>query len=424
MSVRTLEVRLGDVLAGHLTHYPDEKTIFVVDQGYLEYGPSRPVLSLSMARPGDEDATQRLLQDERSKSALIKAPPYFSNLLPEGGMRARIAAELKVHEDREFDLLAALGNDLPGAVVLRRADTPEHMNHRRVNIAQAQTEKAFPPELKASLAGMQLKFSMLRQGDHFTFIRAGEQGHYILKPPSNVFEALPMVEVATMAAAKAAGIETPDVMLVDPAQVEGVSNMHNYRQGEPFYAIRRFDRLDDGRRRHSEDFAQVFNLRTSEKYRHANYEQIARTLLMYAGGLDDVTEMSRRLMLNILLGNGDAHVKNWSLLYEDPRRPRLAPAYDLVSTIVYTDKDNSVALNMGGIKRFQEIGLDTFNVFLQRTGVTDQYRDAVMHAVVETGKGVLERWERVFQEFRVPALLIEKIHKHMAELRLLRDLSR
>jgi serine/threonine-protein kinase HipA len=48
-------------------------------------------------------------------------------------------------------------------------------------------------------------------------------------------------------------------------------------------------------------------------------------LLLYAGGLDDVREMSRRLVLNVLIGNGDAHVKNWSLLYEDPRRPRLPP---------------------------------------------------------------------------------------------------
>ena len=420
MSARTLEVRLGEVLVGHLTHYPDEKTFFVVDRGYLEYGPNRPVLSLSMTRPGDEDTTQQLLQDERQKSALVKAPPYFSNLLPEGGMRARIAAELKVHEDREFDLLAALGSDLPGAVVLKRADTPEHLNHRRIDVA---IDTPFPPELKASLAGMQVKFSMLRQGEHFTFGGSGEQGHYILKPPSNVFEALPLVEAATMAVAKAAGIETPDVRLVDPAQVEGISNMHSYRQGEPFYAIRRFDRLDDGLRRHSEDFAQVFNLRINEKYGHANYEQIARTLLMYAGGLDDVTEMSRRLILNVLLGNGDAHIKNWSLLYEDPRRPRLAPAYDLVSTIVYTDKDDSTALNMNGIKRFRDIGLETFEAFLKRTGVTDQYRDAVMHSVTKIGKSVLEQWEEIFQEFRVPPPFIEKIHRHLAELRLLKDLK-
>ena len=115
MSVRTLEVKLNGILVGHLTHYPDERTLFVVDQRYVELGPTRPILSLSMARPGDEDGTRQLLQDERFKSSSVKAPPYFSNLLPEGGLRRRVAAELKIHEDREFDMLLAWAGICRGA---------------------------------------------------------------------------------------------------------------------------------------------------------------------------------------------------------------------------------------------------------------------------------------------------------------------
>jgi hypothetical protein len=72
---------------------------------------------------------------------------------------------------------------------------------------------------------------------------------------------------------------------------------------------------------------------------------IALTLLRYAGGLPDVKEMLRRLALNVLLGNGDAHIKNWSLLYENPARPRLSPAYDLVPTVAYA-ADETMALGM------------------------------------------------------------------------------
>ncbi len=104
-----LEVCLNDLLVGYLTHYPDAKTIFVVDEGYVEYGAQRPILSLSLARPHDEATTRALLLDDRNKSSFVKVPPFFSNLLPEGGLRKSIAQRLKIHEDREFFLFSALG---------------------------------------------------------------------------------------------------------------------------------------------------------------------------------------------------------------------------------------------------------------------------------------------------------------------------
>lgn len=419
-AVRTLAVRVNDVLVGHLTHYPDDKTIFVVDQGYLNHGSRRPVLSLSLARPGDEDATQRLLADERHKSAFVKAPPFFSNLLPEGGLRRRIAAELKVHEDREFDLLQALGRDLPGAVVLTPVDTPDHMKQRRG--AAFAALPAVPPELKSSLGGMQMKFSMLRRGERFTFPAGDDLGDFIVKPPSIDFEALPQVEAAAMETARAAGIEVPEVLLVAAAHIDGLENLAGMRRDEPFYAIRRFDRGDAGRR-HIEDFAQVFNLRPSQKYGHANYEQIARTLLRYAGGLDDVREMALRLMFNVLMGNGDAHVKNWSLLYDDPLRPRLSPAYDLVPTVAYASADSGTALNFDGGKRFHDVSLAAFDRFLQRVGLLDQVRASVMASTIATGRSVIAQWPDQFARYAVPPHLIARLRDHQAALPLARELQ-
>jgi len=421
IAVRTLEARLNGVLVGHLTHYPDEKTVFVVDQGYIDYGFGRPVMSLSMARPGDEDATQALLLDDRNKSSLVKAPPFFSNLLPEGGLRARIAAELKVHEDREFDLLMALGRDLPGAIVLTSAETPEHMKHRRgIGLEPLPT---VPPKLKFSLGGMQLKFSMLRQGQRYTLPGGDTLGNYIVKPPSNDFVALPMVEAATMAVARLAGLNVPEVLLVWPEQIDGLPNMSGFRPNEPFYAIKRFDRPDDGGRRHVEDFAQVFNLRTNQKYRHANYEQIGRTLLLYAGGLEDLREMARRLVLNVLMGNSDAHVKNWSLLYDTPVRPRLSPAYDLVSTVAYTQNDTSIALNMGETRAFASITLKTFDVFLRRVGVLDRVRQDLMQTVMATGRVILSVWEAEFSKAGVPNQMASRLAAHQKNLPLADELE-
>jgi serine/threonine-protein kinase HipA len=419
-TISSLEVRLNDLLVGYFTHYPDEKTVFVIDEGYIEYGEQRPILSLSLARPNDEESTRALLSDDRHKSASVKAPPFFSNLLPEGGLRRSIAQRLKVHEDREFLLLSALGEDLPGAVILTPVDTPDHLKRRRGGAVAPTAEDL--QELKFSLGGMQMKFSMLRQGERFTLAGGKKLGNYIVKPPSNDFEALPMVEAATMETARAAGMDVPEIQLLTSAKIQGLPNMAGFRQGEPFYAIRRFDRPDGGRI-HVEDFAQVFNLRTHQKYGRVNYDMIGRTLLVYAGGLFDLKEMARRLVLNVLMGNGDAHIKNWALIYDNPLRPRLAPAYDLVSTVAYTAHDTSVALNMGGVKLFKVITLDTFADLFRRIGIVDQVLEEVMEEVKVTGRRVLDVWRNQFQATGVPEHLLQKIDGHQAELPLAKTLN-
>lgn len=416
--ISTLAVKLDDVLVGYLTHYPDEKTIFVVDDAYVEYGSRRPVFSLSMARPGNEDATRALLLDERYKMAVVKAPPFFSNLLPEGGLRSCIAQRLKVHEDREFMLLSALGGDLPGAVILESMDTPKNLKHRP-GLSIETTPEALK-ELKFSLGGMQMKFSMLRQGERYTLAGRGQLGNYIVKPPSSDFVALPMIEAATMETARASGMEVPEVLLLAVDELEDIPNLSGYRRDEPFYAIRRFDRTEDGRC-HVEDFAQVFNLRSHQKYNKANYELIGRTLLQYGGGLQDIKEMVRRLMLNVLMGNGDAHIKNWSLIYDNPLRPRLSPAYDLVSTVAYTSYDTSVALNMGKVKRFDTITLASFDNFLSRIGLLDQRREEVMEDAREAGRKILDVWNGQFVKAGVPDNLIWKVEEHQGKLPLKRE---
>lgn len=75
---------------------------------------------------------------------------------------------------------------------------------------------------------------------------------------------------------------------------------------------------------------------------------------------------------------GDAHIKNWVLIYDNPLRPRLAPAYDLVSNVAYTTHDTSVAFNMAGVKLFLVIKLDTFAELFSRIGIVDQIREEVM----------------------------------------------
>jgi serine/threonine-protein kinase HipA len=119
---------------------------------------------------------------------------------------------------------------------------------------------------------------------------------------------------------------------------------------------------------HQEDFAQVLNVRPSEKYGHANYETLVRITDALCPP-EDVDELLRRLVFMVLCGNGDAHLKNFSLTYPDGRAARLAPAYDLLCTRAYIP-DDRLALNLGGERRFASIGAAHFASLARRTGVT------------------------------------------------------
>ena len=121
---------------------------------------------------------------------------------------------------------------------------------------------------------------------------------------------------------------------------------------------------------HMEDFEQVLVKYPHEKYNSANYEQIGRIRYGFSGdGLADVQQFARRLLVNILLANGDAHLKNWSLLYSDKITPRLSPAYDIVTTSVYIDGEKQYALNLGKTKDWYDVSYSNFQSWAERSEI-------------------------------------------------------
>jgi len=138
------------------------------------------------------------------------------------------------------------------------------------------------------------------------------------------------------------------------------------------FAIKRFDRNGD-ERVHMEDFAQVLVKQPYQKYDAANYENIAQVLYQYSGDrLADVQQFSRRLLVNILLANGDAHLKNWSLIYSDMRTPRLSPAYDVVTTSVYIDGEKEFALNLNKEKNWYTANYSHFEAWAGKADISWQ----------------------------------------------------
>lgn len=397
-SVQTLEVRLGDTLVGTLVHLGNETLIFAFDRGYVEAGTARPTLSL-----GYKAADGGLIEPARPTH--VRLPPFFSNLLPEAHLRDYLAARGGVHPDREFFLLWLLGADLPGAIDVRSADgTPpprtEDEGHRPA--------RQVPP-MRFSLAGVQLKFSALMETSKgMTLPVDGVGGDWIVKLPSPRFDAVPDNEFAMMTLARAVGIDVPDVQLVQTSDIGGLPPNLPEAFGRSL-AIRRFDRPRPGDRVHIEDFAQVFGVYPEKKYRSATAGSIARVLWLEAGE-QAVTEYTRRLVFNAMIGNGDAHLKNWSLIYRDGRTPALSPAYDLVGTVAYIAGDR-LALSLGGTREFAHVDTERIRRFAEHAGLPVRI---VVKTARETAAAIRDVWPSHKPALRLPERIRTAIAEHMA----------
>ena len=401
---RILKILLGDVLVGHLTGFPDGKNLFVFDDSYINLGPSRPTLSLSFNTPGDEEATERKLREVYSSR--MKLPPFFSNLLPEGVLREYMVKRLKIHHDHEFDILMALGANLPGAIRALPADEPPQSYINQ----PLDTTHAAPDEtpIKFSLGGSQLKFSMIERGGKFTLDDGDEE--WIIKPPHPNHPNVPANEYTMMRLAAAAGIQTPEVKLVklDDIDLAGLSGF-SIPQGETWaYAVKRYDRTAEGRV-HVEDFAQVFNVYADQEYKATNYDTIGRLIFdIFPNRFEQLAEFIRRLVVNILIGNGDAHLKNWSVIYSDKVTPQLSPAYDLVSTIHYVQND-SLALNLGGEKHFESINESHFERIAQRIEAPPKF---VLSIVKETVTSAQKEWPGIIRDVGLPENMRDRLYRY------------
>lgn len=398
-AVKSLDVFLDRSKVGNIVRTPGDFIAFSLDPAYRALN-QPPVLSLSLRTPEGS-----LRKDPKPVAGRL--PPFFANLLPEEKLRdamEKYHAE-GVRPGNDFDLLAALGPDLPGAVRVLPADS-----------TAIGTGESSTGELKTrfSLAGVQMKLSVMKNaGKHggLTLAVGSEEGQYIAKFPSLTNIALSENEFSILALAEAIGMDVPARELVDKQEFSGVPDEFNTLSTGRVLLVRRFDRSDAGRI-HIEDFAQVFGRYPSEKYNGASYHNIAE-VLNSAVSLDAAIEFVRRLAFAAITGNGDMHLKNWSLIYPgDGRTPRFAPVYDLLSTIPYLPKD-SMALTVAGERSFNALTPDRWRNFANRSRLPE---GAVLAAVEETAAAVGEKWWDLPERAYVPASILERIDAHITQM--------
>ncbi len=401
-SVHVLEVRLGETAVGTLTRFENDANLFTFAPAYAEDS-NRPTLSL-----GFKGAAGTLVENTRPTK--VKLPPFFSNLLPEGHLREYLAAKGGVHPEREFFLLWLLGTDLPGAVTVSAIDGVLPPREER---QQPSGGRSNEQPLRFSLAGVQLKFSAVMETDGgLTLPIGGGGGDWIAKLPSSRFKAVPENEYAMMTLAAAVGIDVPEVRLIATKEIENLPDNLPEAFGQTF-AIRRFDRTESGQRIHIEDFAQVFNVYAHEKYNKASYGNIAQVLWVETGEAG-IAEFVRRLAFSVLIGNGDAHLKNWSLIYPDGRTPKLAPAYDLVGTVAYMPNEE-FGLSIAGTKSFTEIDSERFRRFAEKAGLPVRL---VVKIATETAQAVRDQWAKHEPLRLLPDDVRKAIETHLEKVRL------
>lgn len=397
---RQFIVRLNEQRVGVL-YTRDDDTRFVFDESYIE-DPQRAVLGLRF----EENLRARF-------SAHMRLPPWFSNLLPEGRLRAWIADEGGVSADREMALLAQVGHDLPGAVIVLPADAPSRAANGAYEVlaASPDAERA-PAPWRFSLAGVGMKFSMLQRGERFTAPAFGEDGDWIVKLPETRYREVPRNELAMMRLAALVGLDVPETKLVHRDLLTELPPDVWPEGEEHAFAVRRFDRTEGRRRIHLEDFAQVRNLYPGDKYT-GSFETIAN-MIYRRGDERSLLEFVRRLAFNVLIRNGDAHLKNWSLIYRNPRIPELSPAYDLVCTAAYrpTNVPEDLGLRFGGSKRFEDVRRQTFARLAHKLRITGASFEAEVEGVCDrvaaawpTARALVE--DRPWLAERIDATIIQ-----------------
>ncbi|MCP3889425.1 MAG: type II toxin-antitoxin system HipA family toxin [Desulfobulbaceae bacterium] len=414
-SVSFLELTLHGHRVGFVAGYRSGRNVLIFAPEFRENS-RRPTFSL-VTHPDFPNAEKLLFAHWVKRQRLH---PILSNLLPEGVLREMLALGLKVHIDDEFQLLGYLGRDLPGALVatpMAIEDVPAYVLQHED--ASESVELSFDEGLHHfSLAGVQMKFSMLQRDGRYHISEPGERGDWIVKPPSARHKNVPLSEYSAMRLAQLAGVDIPEVRLVEVEKLVKLPFI-NLPDEKYAFAIRRFDRKGQ-ERIHTEDFAQVLVKYQHEKYDSANYEQIGKVLFNFTGnGLANVQQFARRLLVNILLANGDAHLKNWSLIYPDKITPELSPAYDIVTTRVYMGDERKFALNLGKNKEWYKASVDHFQIWAARADIPwravkphlfdtlDKARTLWKKELTslpmddEHKKGLREHWKNLHSEFRI-----------------------
>lgn len=300
--------------------------------------------------------------------------PFFAGLLPEGQLRQRIAQQCQISRSNDFGLLVVIGGDCAGAVSLVVGDqvaAPDAVEWLEQDQLIALLDDlpqrpmlAQRDGLRLSLAGAQDKLPVVFDGARIGLPLGSTASTHILKPAIAAVEGSVINEAFCMALGKAMGLQVADAEILAAGDRQVL-------------LVRRYDRRrGDGERwlrLHQEDFCQALGIQPELKYQNEGGPDLTACfgLLRRATrpSAPQVIRLLDAVAFNALIGNHDAHAKNFSLLYTE-RTPTLAPLYDLLCTAVYPNLTAKMAMKLGSKYRFSEVQSRHWEKFAEAAGLS------------------------------------------------------
>ncbi len=384
---KTLDVYLHSEFVGHLTQDNGGQMIFQYAESWLE-------------RPGAAPLSQSLpLRKERFSRNECRG--YFGGILPEESKREIIARNLGISARNDYAMLEQIGGECAGAVTFVPAGEPLPESDYRYRTLSSEELAAVLRELpkrpllageegiRLSLAGAQDKVAVRVDGGEISLPLGGGPSSHILKPGGDRFEGVVANEALCMKLAAAIGIPTAKV---EARTVEGMA----------YLLVERYDRIyraDSGQepvleRLHQEDFCQALGIVSEMKYQKEGGPSLKQCFaLLREVSSTPVIDLSRLLdavIFNYLVGNNDAHGKNFSLLYRgigtDDMQVSLSPLYDSLSTIYYPEISRTMAMKLGGQYSSEKVMPPNFEQFAEEAGLA---KPMVRRRVLEVVEKIL-----------------------------------
>ncbi len=314
------KVYYQEIYAGILKEEIGGRCVFTYDDSYIEA--RHPAISYAMP------LTKEPYKNERGLH------PFFDNLVAEGWFKKAQAKTLGVDSENRFALLLGFGYDLAGAVSVI---DPEPQEHRALSHSD---EALFAASLgRASLSGVQRKLLIVKDGANFRPVKGGELSTHIAKLPSGELNEIIELEYLTT---KAISNLLPNDEVVD-LKICTIPSIK-----ETALVITRFDRTKNKKRLHFEEFNQLLNRYSKDKYR-GSYEEMGKFINKTSGCIPAESErLFKRILASLLAGNTDAHLKNFAM-FHTKNGMRLTPSYDLVGSASYP-QFRSIAIDIGKIK--------------------------------------------------------------------------
>ena len=365
MMPKLLDVYLHNSLVGQLEQDRHGQISFAYSSAWLENPDAAPL----------------------SQSLPLKPEPYigkecqgfFGGILPEEKNRELVAKILGISARNDFAMLNELGGECAGAVsFLPAGSIPGDHDHTYQLLTEdeiAAILKELPDrpllagkkDIRLSLAGAQTKLSVYVDDDGISLPLHGAPSTHILKPANPHFAHLVENEWFCLELAARAGLPTATATI-------------NSADGVEYLLAKRYDRewTPDGilRRLHQEDFCQALGFPSHLKYQNEGGPSFADCFDLIRGAsttpAPDLLNLLDAIVYNFLIGNNDAHGKNFSLLYSSADRPttRFAPLYDLVSTTQYPDLSGKMAMKIGSKYIPGDVGLRHWEALWKQAGFT------------------------------------------------------